>query len=294
MASRLPGARRPSTPSSSHRLDVPVSRPQAEHLDETIWASKGPVSPIRTARVLRRKHTSMGRVKRNIPSLSSQDRRRKETYEPALTTPKLQRVQTAPAPRPKYTAMDLLQRNIPSLSSKDHRSKKKYVNDPHLAQGQLGQGEDSQVGIRIKPDTADHGESQSVFSIKELPDDANDEVDYRFIRPTTRYEIRQVREALLATRLGFRKETGCEAPETPEDECYARQHRIIQNGIWEVWLLVDKEPPLLYSIDSWTGGFDNWHGLKTSPNGANALFAEFQRLLPLLPRELASDLGGVA
>lgn len=370
MASRLVETRRPSTPSSSHRLDLPISRPQAEHLDETIRESRGPFSPIRTAQALRPEYSMMDLLERHILRYS-QDGRWKERYEPALPTPKLQSVQGAVESgdgsmessrcQTSGTLVPHLHRALPPIQedraderlsrgsitnhismvpSASHISIPKttntsenecamsptnffqmaspifssarvpvprrqphnvndysqrltvsFLNDAHLAQGQLGQGENSQVGIHIKPDTVDPGESQSVVSSKESSDDANGEADYRFERPTTRREIQLVRDALLATRLDFRKITGREAPETPEDESYARQHQIIQQGTWAVWLQPDRAPPLLYSLDSWTGGFDNWHGMKTSPNGSNALFADFQHLLPHLDLRsmLASD-----
>lgn len=113
----------------------------------------------------------------------------------------------------------------------------------HLVQTQPHQSGNGQVGSESQPGP-------------EIPEDTIGEVDYQRIRPTTRREIRDVRDALLSTRLDFRRKTGFEPPETSEDECYAVQHHLIQNAIREVWLL-DSEPPALRGLDSWTGGFNN-------------------------------------
>lgn len=93
---------------------------------------------------------------------------------------------------------------------------------------------------------------------QEIPEMANGEKDYRYVSPKIRREIQMVAEALLLTRLEFHRKIGCEAPETPEGECYAIQHQIIQNVTWGFWQL-EGEPPVLWGLDSWTGGFGNWH-----------------------------------
>lgn len=141
--------------------------------------------------------------------------------------------------------------------------------DP-LAQIRFDQSLDDHLGINSQQNPLGTGGTQSLESngwqIEDVisldnPDDVNGELDYRFLRPNNSREIGLVSDALLSTRLDFRRKMGCEAPETPKDECYAVQHEFIQNETWRVWLL-DSEPPVLYSLYSWTGGFDNWHGLK--------------------------------
>ncbi|MCJ1267894.1 hypothetical protein MMC22_007780 [Lobaria immixta] len=207
------------------------------------------------------------------------------------------RPQTTPRPEIKWSAISLLQRGIPNLFDQSNRTKtiqsakrkhsfvaglKKEEAFPapkrrgtkrgfspevdHLVQTQPDRSGNGQVGIESQPGP-------------EIPEDTIGEVDYRRIRPTTRREIRDVRDALLSTRLDFRRKTGLEPPETPEDECYAVKHHLIQNAMREVWLL-GSEPPNLRGLDSWTSGFNNWHKLKNPDNSSDALFADFKQLVP--------------
>lgn len=88
---------------------------------------------------------------------------------------------------------------------------------------------------------------------------AREIIDFRHIRPSNRREIGLVADALLPTRIDFHQILGSEAPETPEHECYAIRHNMIQTGAWKFWFL-GGEPPLLYSLNSYTGGFDKWRG----------------------------------
>lgn len=106
----------------------------------------------------------------------------------------------------------------------------------------------------------------------EVPEMANGEKDYRYVIPKTRREIQMIAEALLLTRLEFHRKIGCEAPETPEGECYAIQHQIIQNATWGFWQL-EGEPPVLWGLDSWTGGFGNWHRQNVLDPSSDTLFA---------------------
>lgn len=92
-------------------------------------------------------------------------------------------------------------------------------------------------------------------------EDLKDKVDYRYVRPSNPREIQLVAEALLDTRLHFEQMLFNAAPATPEHECYAVQQQIIQNETWNFWLVGGK-PPLLYCLDKWTGGFDNWYRIK--------------------------------
>ncbi|MCJ1470334.1 hypothetical protein MMC07_008979 [Pseudocyphellaria aurata] len=96
------------------------------------------------------------------------------------------------------------------------------------------------------------------------------EVDFRFIRPRNAREMLLVRDALLSSRLDFHWQIGFEAPETPQGESYAEQHRMLQNMIESRWLL-SNPPPRLKWLDTWTGGFDNWHGLKAHSRDMHAL-----------------------
>lgn len=138
------------------------------------------------------------------------------------------------------------------------------------AQTQLGRTSNDQVSISDEPGSVEDRKIQSVdfndwqtqeSTNQEYPEDVIDKADYRCIRPTSRREIRSVAEALVFTRLDYQWKMGLEAPETPEDECYAVQHNIIHNAAPGAWLQ-DSEPPALYCLPSWTGGFDNWHKLK--------------------------------
>lgn len=155
---------------------------------------------------------------------------------------------------------------------------------------QPGQSENGQVGVESQPSTVDSKENQSAdfnncefeeVASQEIPENAICEVDFRRIRPTTRRGVRDVRDALLSARLDFRRKTGFEPPDTPEDECYAVQHNIIQKAARKVWLL-DSQPPALCGFDSWTVGFGNWHKLKNPHNSSDALFANFKQLVPEL------------
>lgn len=127
------------------------------------------------------------------------------------------RPQTTPRPKIKWTAISLLQRGIPNLFDRSNRSKtiqpakRKYSfvagleNEEdlpapkrrgtqrgfspeldHLVQTQPHQSGNGQVGSESQPGP-------------EIPEDTIGEVDYRRIRPTTRREIRDVRDALIST-----------------------------------------------------------------------------------------------
>ncbi|MCJ1462360.1 hypothetical protein MMC07_000960 [Pseudocyphellaria aurata] len=88
--------------------------------------------------------------------------------------------------------------------------------------------------------------------------------DYRFRRPSTAIEAQHITDALLLTRLDFLRRTSFEAPRTRNTHSYAEQHNVIQEETKSVWLLDSAPPPVLCKLGVWTGGFDNWHGMKVS------------------------------
>lgn len=149
------------------------------------------------------------------------------------------------------------------------------------AQAQLSESQNGQVGTKMFPGPGRqpvhiNNSQPNQFTNQGISRVINEPDDYRFLRPTTASEAQQVTEALLLTRLDFLRRTGFEAPFTPNNRSYAEQHHIIQNGTQEVWLLESEPPPRLCMLGSWTGGFDNWHGLKILGKGTlNALFNDF-------------------
>lgn len=83
------------------------------------------------------------------------------------------------------------------------------------------------------------------------------------------------RMALLPTSIDFHQILSFDAPESPEDECFAIQHKVIQTGTWKFWLL-DGEPYCsivwtLRPVDSTIGA-----GLNILEINSDALSTEFQ------------------
>lgn len=170
---------------------------------------------------------------------------------------------------------------VPRLRPASKRPRRCLSGFDPLAQTQLGPRKTHRITIKSQPGSVDAGQTQNVdfngWQPKktiglEIPEAPTGELDYRYIRATSRRDISLVADALW-TELELYTRVGCEVPQTPQDECYAVQYQIIQKRTSELWLL-RSEPPHLHSLNSWTGGFDNWHGLKILDNGSDALVVE--------------------
>ncbi|MCJ1267249.1 hypothetical protein MMC22_007134 [Lobaria immixta] len=276
-----------SKPSASRRLDVSRSQPEAkaQNSDETMWASQEPSSLFRNTAAPENRSTAFGLVQRamptvfspaNLPGTGDQSFQRKRSYtlraepEDAEDFPvaKRRRVQGFTRSR------DCSVQSSPDQSINGGNLSESpitvFPENNSLAQTQLGRTQNDQASISGEPGPVEYGKIQSVdfndwqtqeSTNQECPEDVIGKADYRCIRPTSRRESRSVAEALVFTRLDYQWKMGLEAPETPEDECYAIQHNIIHNAARGAWLQ-DSEPPALYCLPSWTGGFDNWHKLK--------------------------------
>lgn len=96
------------------------------------------------------------------------------------------------------------------------------------------------------------------FTQKQLSDN---EVDFRFIRPTNQTDEISIHIALYYTRANSRSWLGVEALDIPSTpwETYAFRYLEINEFFKKLWgQYRGDETPQLFFLEAWTGGFDGW------------------------------------
>lgn len=251
--SQLPGTGHPDSPSVSHNPKVVESPPLTQQSDDASWAIQDPISPT-NAPPPNPDLTVNAPLERGIRHLSPPAVPRKRNFAAALS----EDAEYLPALKRQSMQGVVGSRDGPNQSFRS-RALRKLV--PRLR--------------RVFPIS---NRKPDEFAGKKITEDgAIGDVDFRYICPATCREIELVADALFFTRLDFYRRMRVEAPDTPEDECYAIQQQRIQNAIRDL-RFGDGEPPQLLGLNNtWTGGFENWHGLQKPSDSRSNVFWTYSK-----------------
>ncbi len=103
----------------------------------------------------------------------------------------------------------------------------------------------------VLPDAAEpHGHAQH---------STGSSVDFRYVNPRNAEEEAHIRKAFSFTHDNFEKLSGEKAPDTPSDQSYDFQHKLLQMDFADAWACEKPQPDLLYFHNP-RRSFTDWQG----------------------------------
>ena len=82
-------------------------------------------------------------------------------------------------------------------------------------------------------------------------------VDFRYMNPRNTEEEAHIQKALSFTQDNFQELSGEKAPDTPRDQSYDFQHKLLQMDFADIWACEKPQPDLFYFHNPWRS-FTDW------------------------------------